>query len=330
MSVLNIQVAERAGARLVLCLAGISGSGKTFTALQVAFGLAKRNSRKVGLICTENRRGRLYSNILTDESGVVQPFLVGDLEPPFHPKRYTDALMEFQAAGVEVVVVDSVSHEWEGIGGCEEIAERGAVRGMKDWKTAKAEHKKFVNALLQSDMHVIVCARAREKVKMVKRDGKTEVESIGIQPIVEKNFMFEMTASLLMWNEGRTQEVFKCPADLRHILGREDGYLTVADGEALRAWVDGAAALDPEIERARNVLRTTTEGGVEAYKAAWTKTPKAIRDALTADGTHATLKTAAEAYDAARKAAKPGGAALADLNAELEGEQEQEEEVDAG
>lgn len=325
MSVINIQVAARAGARLVLCLAGISGSGKTYTALQVAFGLAKRNSRKVGLICTENRRGRLYANILKDESGVVQPFMVGDLEPPFHPKRYTQALLEFQAAGVEVVVVDSVSHEWEGIGGCEEIAENGAVRGMKDWKTAKAAHKAFVNALLQSDMHVIVCARAREKVKYNKREGKTEVESIGIQPIVEKNFMFEMTASLLMWDEGRKQEVFKCPADLRGILGRETDYLTVADGEALRAWIDGGVALDPEIERARNTLRTTTEGGVDAYKVAWTKTPKTIRDALTADGTHATLKNAAEAYDKARTDAKPGGAELASLNSELD-----DTEIDAG
>ena len=319
MSVVNIQVAERAGARLVICLAGISGSGKTFTGLQLAFGLANYNSKKVGLLCTENRRGRLYSDSLKNDKGEVQKFHVGDLEPPFSPKRYTDAILQFQNAGVEVLVVDSVSHEWEGIGGCEDIAYAENSR-LPDWNKAKREHKAFMNALLQSNMHIIVCARAREKVKITKSAGKTTVESIGIQPIVEKNFMFEMTASMLMWDAGKKQEVYKCPDELRGILGRESDYLTKKDGAALRAWVDGGSALDPEIEHARNSLRTVTEGGIEAYRDAWKKTPERIRKALESDGTHATLKTSAEAYDEAKKAAQPGGASLADLN----------EEVDAG
>jgi hypothetical protein len=319
MGTLSIQLAERAGARIVVCLAGISGSGKTFTGLQLAYGLANRNAKKVGLLCTENRRGRLYSDILKDGAGNTQQFYVGDLEAPFSPKRYVESILEFQRAGVEVLVIDSVSHEWEGIGGCEEIAHAGNPR-LPDWATAKREHKAFMNTLLQSDMHIIVCARAREKVKVSKVGGKTEVESIGIQPIVEKNFMFEMTASLLMWDEGRKQEVYKCPAELRPILGREKDYLTVEDGEALRKWVDGGVAQDPEVERARNSLRTVTENGVDKYREAWNKTPKRVRDILTSDGTHESLKAAALAYDEQRRNARPGGESLAGLNDELSGE----------
>lgn len=317
-AVVNIQDAERAGARIVVSLAGISGSGKTYTGLQLAFGLANYDASKVGLLDTENRRGRLYSDILADpKTGEVVRFKVGDLEPPFSPKRYTDAILAFQRAGVDVLVIDSVSHEWEGTGGCEEIAHAQNPR-MPDWATAKREHKAFVNALLQSDMHIVVCTRAREKVKIekVNENGrqKTVVQSIGIQPITEKNFMFEMTASLMLWNEGKAQEVIKCPADLRPILGRQEGYITAADGAALRKWIDGGVALDPETEHARNSLRTVTEGGMEAYRAAWKKTPKRVRDELTADGTHETLKASAEAYDQARREAKPGGGDLADLN----------------
>lgn len=321
MSVINIQKAERAGARLVVCLAGPSGSGKTYTALQLAYGLANFNASKVGLLDTENRRGRLYANILVDDNWEVQPFLVGDMEPPFSPKRYMEAIMEFQRAGVEVLVVDSVSHEWEGTGGCEEIAHAQNPR-LPDWATAKREHKAFMNTLLQSDMHIIVCARAREKVKIDKvfegGKQKTVVQSIGIQPITEKNFMFEMTASLLMCDEGSQQEVIKCPSELRDILGRGNNYITSADGKALREWVDGGAKLDPAIEHARNTLRTIAAQGVDAYRKAFESTSKKVRKALVDDGTHDSLKASAEAFDKQRIDAKPGGAGLASLNEEID------------
>lgn len=320
MATINIQEARREGARLVIALAGISGSGKTYTALNLAYGVAKRNAKRVGLLDTENKRGRLYADILKDASGKVQRFLVGDFEPPFSPRRYIDAIAEFQRAGVEVLVIDSVSHEWEGTGGCEEIAHASNPR-LPDWATAKREHKAFMNALLQSNMHIILCVRAREKVKISKVNGKTEVEAIGVQPVTEKNLMFETTASLMMWESGKSQDVAKCPAELSGILGRGKGYITAADGEALRAWVDGAAPLRPKIEHAKNTLRTITEKGVAAYREAWNALPEAARDALVKSGDHVTLKASAEAYDQARVNSKPGGADLAELNAAVAGAQ---------
>lgn len=317
MSVINIRTAERAGARTVIGLAGISGSGKTRTALEIAFGLANFDASKVGLLDAENKRGSLYADCLKDASGAVQRFMVGDLEPPFSPKRYKEAILAFQRAGVEVLVIDSMSHEWEGTGGCEEIAHAQNPR-MPDWATAKREHKDFMNALLQSDMHIIACLRAREKVKITKTPGKpTQVESIGIQPITEKNVMFELTASLLMWDAGRMQEVVKCPEELAPILGRGKGYISAQDGKALRDWIEGGVKLDPEIEHARNTLRTVAAQGVDAYRAAFEAASPKVRKALAADGTHATLKRSAEDFDAQRKAGQPGGEALDDLNAEV-------------
>ena len=318
MGVLNIRVAAREGARLVIGLAGISGSGKTFTALQLAWGLANYDSKKVGLIDAENRRGSLYANSLVDSDGVIHPFMVGDLEPPFSPRRYIDAILEFQRAGVEVLVIDSATHEWEGTGGCEEIATAQNPR-MPDWSTAKREHKAFMNAALQCNMHIIFCIRAREKVQVQKNSqGKTEVIPLGIMPVQEKNFMFEMTASLLMHAEGRMQDVMKCPADLVEILGRSEGYITAADGKALREWVDGGVKLDPEVEAARATLKTTSEKGLAALEKAFTALPANVKKALVKDGSLLPLKTAAAAFDKQRIDGQPGGAAIADLNAELD------------
>jgi hypothetical protein len=321
MSVITIRKAQREGARLVIGIAGISGSGKTYTALQLSWGLANYDASKVGLLDTENRRGSLYADILKDDKGKVHPFLVGDMDAPFSPRRYVDAILEFQKAGVEVLVVDSVSHEWEGTGGCEEIAHAANPR-LPDWATAKREHKAFMNALLQSNMHIIVCIRAREKVKISKVNGKTEVEPIGIQPVCEKNFMFEMTASMMMWSEGMQQETLKCPAELRPILARGKDYITAADGVALRRWVDGAKQLDPDVEHARNTLRTVCEGGMDAYREAWGKLPKKVQRSLVDDGSHDTLKASAEEYDRQRTAARPGGEELAEVNNAVMGNQQ--------
>lgn len=325
MSTIEITPAAREGARLVIGIAGISGSGKTYTALQLAYGLAGGDGRKVGFLDTENRRARLYASdhtyqVVQQSMGLAKPpapFMVGDLYAPFSPQRYIDAILQFQQAGVEVLVVDSVTHEWEGPGGCEEIATAGNPR-VPRWNDAKREHKRFVTALLQSNMHVIVCIRAREKVKIERVGGETKITPLGVLPVCEKNFMFEMTASMLMWAEGQQQEVLKCPAELRDILGRGQGYITAADGAALRQWVDGGQQLDPEVERARNELRTITEQGIDALGAAWTATPARIRKAL-GPAVLDDLKAAARGFDEQRKLAAERAGNVDDLNKEITG-----------
>lgn len=316
MSVIEIRDAEREGARLVLALAGVSGGGKTFTAIELAYGLANYDPRKIGLLDTENRRGSLYADAL--EKHPTHPtnvrFKIGDLYAPFSPQRYTQALLAFQKAGVEVLVVDSGSHEWEGIGGCEDIAFAGNPR-MPKWNDAKREHKAFVNALLASDMHIIICLRAREKVRV--ESGK--VTPLGIMPICEKNFMFEMTASIMMYDEGRGQTVMKCPKELRPFLAREKGYLTAADGKAVRDWVDGAKELDPRVEHARNTLRTVTEQGMDALVDAWKALPGDLRAKISPDGTCPDeFKLAARDFDTSRAA--NDDAAVSDLNSLVMGD----------
>ena len=309
MSIIQIREAKREGARLVIGIAGVSGSGKTYTALQLAYGLASCNAKKVGFLDTENRRGSLYADSLPE------PFLIGDLYAPFSPRRYADAIKEFQAAGVEVLVIDSVTHEWEGSGGCEEIASNTNSR-MADWKKAKAEHKVFMNILLQSDMHIIACIRAREKVDF---SDPRNPRPLGIQPIQEKNFMFEMTASLLMQDAGKSQTVLKCPDELQSILGRGVNYLTRADGVSLRQWVDGGNKIDPNVEHFRNSLQTVTESGLAALQEAWTATPAKIRGVL-GRAFIDTLKNSAIAYDEQRTQSRQSTetpSVIANLNSQV-------------
>ena len=202
MSVIQIRKAQREGARLVIGLAGVSGSGKTYTALQLAYGLTNGRADKIGFCDTENRRGSLYSDTLGE------PFLIGDLTAPFSPQRYIDAIKAFSDAGVEVLVIDSITHAWEGLGGCQDIANQTR---FPDWKNAKKEWKRMMDAILQSPCHVILCVRARDKMDF--KDPKNPIP-LGLQPIIEGNAMFEMTASAMMHDMGRMSwsRSMGCPA----------------------------------------------------------------------------------------------------------------------
>lgn len=311
MAIIQIVQAKKDSARLVIGLSGISGEGKTYSALMLAYGMVNYDPTKIGFLDTENRRGRLYANIFkkhpTHPSN--EPFLIADLEPPHSPARYAQAIKEFSAWSnnqIEVLIIDSVTHEYEGTGGVQEIAEINALgNGIKkrpNWALAKKEHRGFMNSMLQANPHVIACIRAREKGKEVEQDapggGKKKVwVSEGVQPIQEKNFMFEMTASLMMWNKGQAQAVHKCPEELLGILGRETGYITSEDGLALRRWLeDGGDPMDQKVEAMKNALKNETEGGEVHYLDCWNKLKAGTRKAIGKEF-HETMLEAARGYD---------------------------------
>lgn len=296
MAILNIVEAEREGARLLIMLAGQSGEGKTKTALEIAYGMVGGNGKKVGFLDTESGRGRLYA----DQYGVR--YLYGELRPPFSPARYIQAIDEFSKTGVEVLIIDSGTHEWEGTGGCIDIAEQGNPK-MPNWNKAKSEHKKFMSDLLSSPMHIILCLRAREKSVPEKvRDpdtgrDKTVYVDYGLQAVTEKNVMFEATVSLMMHDQGLRQTPVKVPGALQAFVGRGEGYITQQDGAAIRAWVDGAKQLDPQVEHHRGLLQMAAENGMAALQKAWGETPPAIRKVIGPKGCPEDLKASAQDFD---------------------------------
>lgn len=327
MAVIAIRKAKREGARLVIGLAGISGSGKTRTALELAFGMANFDASKIGFLDTENRRGSLYADCLKNEKGEVQEFYIADLEPPFTPARYAEAVRQFADFGVEILVIDSTSHEYEGTGGVLEMREPLPGKKGKRDNFAKAEHKKFMNTMLQSNVHVICCTRAREKTLVqVGEGGKTIYVPQGIQPICEKGFMFEMTASVMMYDGGKQRQVLKSGDGLEEIFGTagewEEGYLTAQHGKKIRDWVDGAKQLDPKVEEWRNRLRNVTEKG-EAYTVeCWGKTPAKYQKAL-GDDFKQSLLEAARAYDQQAVDTSEDAQNVDDLNSQVMGTGEQ-------
>jgi hypothetical protein len=245
---MKIKKAERKAIPAIICLYGKSGGGKTYSALKLAQGLI--GSERVCLIDTENGRASHYA----DEFD----FDVIDLQPPFSPARYIQAIKTAQDAGYKAIVIDSISHEWEGIGGCLEMAE--GKSGLQAWAKPKEQHRKLMNMLLQAKSHIIFCARAKDNLEQVKVNGKTEIVNHGLIPIQEKNFPFEMLITMKMQDKGRVA-IEKCIKGLEEHL-KIDGYINESHGKIIADWINKGKKIDLEVKELMADARLNAINGV--------------------------------------------------------------------
>ena len=146
--------AVRQKAKLRLALTGPSGSGKTYGALMIAKGIGG----KIAVIDTEKGSASLYSHIAD--------FDVLELDPPYTPERFIEALNAAESAGYSVLVLDSITHEWSGVGGCLELVDEVAkarYRGnsWSAWNDITPRHRAFLDALMRSSMHVVATMRSK-------------------------------------------------------------------------------------------------------------------------------------------------------------------------
>lgn len=231
---------------LLIGLAGSSGSGKTFSAMRLAKGIAGEKSFCV--IDTEAGRAKHYADQFK--------FDHGDLKPPFRPDAYAEAIHAADAAGYSVIVVDSMSHEHAGVGGIldmqeDEFQRLGGRENVKmlSWAKPKGEHRKMVQRLLQIRAHLILCFRAEEKIEMVKVDGKMEVRKKqtatgldGWVPICEKTLPYELTCSfLLMASRPGYPVPIKLQEQHREIFPL-DQPISEESGKRVAAWAAGGKA----------------------------------------------------------------------------------------
>lgn len=299
---LSFRPAVRKAAPMLISVASVSGGGKTYSSLLLAAGLAGPNG-KVGMLDTENGRGEMYADSPGIKAALPNGFSYLGFDPPFTPMKYIDYLKAAESAGITALVVDSGTHEWEGTGGCNDIAEKNLLGGMPNWSMAKREHKKFVNYLLSAKLHIIICLRAREKVKMDKDEkGKQIIIPIGLQPICEKNFVFEMLVSLLLDEKTHHVQPVKVPEPLQPLF-REPRLLTKADGEAIARWNDSGSHALTEAETIRRLqVRATeaVEAGLKPYQSFW------------ADLTPAEKQLLKDRHEANKKAAMDADIAIAE------------------
>jgi hypothetical protein len=183
---MQLRKATRKKAKIRLGLSAVSGGGKTYSAILVAKGLCGDLS-KVAIIDTENGSADLYAHL--------GDYNVLPLTAPYSPERYIEAIRSCEQAGMEVVIVDSISHEWDGKGGCLEIVESLGGK-YQDWAKVTPRHQAFIDAILHSPCHIITTVRRKQDYEMTKVDGRVKVEKSGLKEITREGFEYELTINL--------------------------------------------------------------------------------------------------------------------------------------
>lgn len=180
------KAATKAQAKLRLGLIGPAGSGKTMTALRIAHGLGGR----VAVIDTERGSASLYAG----ERGLA--FDVLELET-YEARKFIDAIAEAEAAGYEVLIIDSLSHAWAGKGGILEFVDKAAKRSgggsFSGWRDATPLHNQLVDAILGAKMHIICTLRSKVEHVIEQVNGKTQVRKVGLQPVQRDGLEYEFT-----------------------------------------------------------------------------------------------------------------------------------------
>lgn len=237
---MQFKKAVRSKARLRLALTGPSGSGKTYGALMIAKGLGG----KIAVIDTEHGSASLYSHLAD--------FDVLELAPPYSPERYIDAIKAAQAGGYDTLVIDSTTHEWSGAGGCLDINEKTAQSKFRGntwsaWNDTTPRHRAFIDAMLQSPMHIIATGRSKTETAQTEgNNGKKQVVKLGMKTEQRDGFEYEFTAVLDLIHSGHFATASK---DRTGLFGGDPKPLSEATGRELLAWLEtGEVPAEPEIE----------------------------------------------------------------------------------
>lgn len=214
---MKFQKAQRKQAKLRLALTGPSGAGKTYGALAVAKGIGG----KIAVIDTEKGSASLYSHLLD--------FDVLELDPPYSPERFIQALEA--AKDYDVVVIDSITHEWSGIGGCLEINDMLAAAKFRGntwsaWNETTPRHRAFLDAMLRFPAHIIVTMRSKTETAQVEESGRKKVVKMGMKAEQRDGLEYEFTTVLDIIHDGHIAmaskdrtEIFKDPEQLSEKTG---------------------------------------------------------------------------------------------------------------
>jgi len=251
---MQLKKATRKQVKLRLNISAPSGAGKTYSALRMAKGICG-DWDKIAVIDTENGSASLYSDLGS--------FNVIDLSPPFQPEKYIQALNACVEAGIEVIIIDSSSHEWTCLLEENELLAQSSFRGntWSAWSKTTPRHDKFINAVLHCNAHVITCTRS--KMETVMGEGK-KVHKVGMKDQQREGWEYELTVSL---NIDRDTHLAIPSKDRTNLFeGKQPFLITEETGILIKNWCESGVS---ELQVAINEMELVAT--LEEMKVVWSK-----------------------------------------------------------
>lgn len=222
---IQIKKAKRNSVWIKMLLQGASNSGKSYSGLKVAEGIAsKAGGEGICMINAEASRGVYYADLMD--------YSIIDLEPPYTAQQYIEAIDAAINAGFKVILIDGISNEWTWLN---EYHDSLGGNSFQAWARCKPIHKKFMDKILTCPAHIICTARGKQEYSIEEKNGRKEITKLGVGADQSKQLSFEFTVSLLL-NENHFWTVDKDNTGVFE--GHPSNILTEADGVKLYEWAN--------------------------------------------------------------------------------------------
>jgi AAA domain len=248
--------ARREKMKAVVGFIGCSGSGKTAGALLTAYGMMKEAYpdlsegeiwNKIGIIDTEHRRAQLYANTNFDDVRIGE-FLHIDFDPPYTTTRYNQAVVAMKQAGCEVIIVDSLSHNWQGEGGIVDAHSKMQGNSFQNWGKLSAETNDLIKTLTRNNVHILATLRTKQEyVVELNAEGKSVPKKIGTKPVQKDEMEYEF---MLNFSIG-VDHIAETSKDNTRIFEGNPQKLTPEVGSKLYKWLELGVDVQAEERRIR-------------------------------------------------------------------------------
>ena len=251
---LEFRKAKREQVRIKVSIAGPAGAGKTMSSLLMAYGLTRAEFPnlseeqiwdKICLIDTESGSGSLYvgKQVGTTTIGAYNTI---DLTPPFEPSVFVDAIHMAEEHGMNVIIIDSLSHAWAGSGGALDMQGKIAERSGNSWtawRSVTPQHNKLVDAMLQSPAHIIANMRAKmEYQQTTNSEGKKQIKAMGMGVVMREGIEYEFTCSFMLDYD----HVANATKDRTTLFDGKYFVIDANTGKQMYAWLSSGAVPEPK------------------------------------------------------------------------------------
>ena len=239
---MQLRTSARKQAKIKLALQGASGSGKTYSSLLLAYGITN-NWKKIAIIDSENGSADLYAHLGS--------YNVLTLTPPFTPENYIEAIQMCESAGVEVIIIDSISQCWDNL-----LEYHAGLQGnsFTNWSKITPRQNAFVQKILNSSSHIISTMRTKQDYVLTEKNGKMVPEKVGLKAVMRDGIDYEFT---LVLDIDIKHNVTASKDRTGLFMGKPDFTITSETGKKILDWCN--SGINVEMIRGQIVASKTVE-----------------------------------------------------------------------
>lgn len=242
---MDLRVSSKKQAKIKLALQGCSGSGKTYSSLLLAYGLCK-DWTKIAIIDSENGSADLYAHL--------GQYNVLSLQVDYSPETYIEAIQICENAGMEVIIIDSISQCWDNL-----LEYHAVLQGnsFTNWRKITPRFNSFIQKILQSNSHIICTMRSKQDYVLNEKNGKMVPEKVGLKAIMRDGVDYEFT---IVFDINMKHHAIVSKDRTNLFTGKPEFVITSATGQIILDWCNDGVNLEmikEKIAQAKNIDELT-------------------------------------------------------------------------